>query len=125
MNFLQATRIKLRYATPKGNLSTEQLWDLSQADLITSIKEVKKTLSTSTNDDELSFLNENNTPDVENTLRFNVLKEVFLTKKAEIDERKLASETKKHNERILELIASKQDEALANKSIEELTALLK
>jgi len=124
MNFLQATRIKLRFSTPKGVLSTEQLWDLSMADLTTTIKETKKTLSASSNDDELSFLNEDTTPDVENTLRFGILKEIFVTKKTEAEAKKLAAETKAQNKRILELIASKQDEALANKSIEELTAML-
>ena len=124
MNFLQATRTKLRFSTPKGTLNTEQLWDLSMADLTTTIKETKKTLSVSSNDDELSFLNEDTTPDVENTLRFSILKEIFVTKKTEAEAKKAIAETKAQNKKILELIASKQDEVLANKSIEELTAML-
>ena len=54
--YKQASKLKLRFGTPKGTLAAEQLWDLNQSDLSVSIKSVKKMLKTN-DDDELSFLN--------------------------------------------------------------------
>jgi hypothetical protein len=122
--YKQATREKLRVTTSVGNLSVEQLWDLSSSQLSAAIKAVKKVL-TKNDDDELSFLENNKTVDRENQLRFDILKDIYLTKKAEVEALKNAAEVKAHNNKILELIAKKQGEALESKSIEELEALIK
>ena len=122
-NFKEASRLKLRFATPKGNLSTEQLWDLTQTDLSNSIKAVKKVLK-KTDDDELSFLEDSKVVDVENQLRFDILKDVYLVKKKEAEERRDAAANKEQEQKILAIIARKQDGELEGKSIEELQALL-
>lgn len=122
--FKQASQLKLRFQTSRGILSTEQLWDLSQTDLSNAIKSVKKILKKS-DDDELSFLEDTKIVDVENQLRFDILKEVYLTKKKESEELRNAAETKAHNQKILALIAEKQEGKLRDMSVEELEKLLK
>lgn len=122
--FKQASKLKLRFQTNRGVLSVEQLWDLTQTDLANAIKAVKKVLK-SGDDDELSFLESTKVVDVENQLRFDILKDVYLTKKKEAEESRDAAANKAHNQKILALIAEKQEEGLKGKSIEELEALLK
>ena len=122
--FKQASKLKLRFQTNRGILSMEQLWDLNQTDLSNAIKAVKEVL-TKDNDDELSFLEDTKVVDVENQLRFDILKDVYLTKKKERAEALSAREKKEFEQKILMLISEKKDESLKNKSIEELEAMLK
>jgi len=122
--FKEASRIKLRVNTPQGLLSTELLWDLSLNKLSAIIKNLKKTMK-EFDDDELSFLDETKVVDKEKQMVFDVLKEIYLTKKSELDEEKNAYAIKEHNQKILKLIQSKQEADLGNKSVEELQAMLK
>lgn len=122
--YKKASQLKLRFSTYVGTLSTEQLWDLNQTQLSNAIKTVKKVLKKG-DDDELSFLEETKVIDVENQLRFDILKDVYLTKKKVAEEYRNAAQTRQHNEKIDSLIAEKQDSELRNMSIEELERLRK
>ena len=122
--YKQASRIGLKIQTSKGVLSVDQLWSLSLSDLTTTIIAVKKTLK-KTEDDDLDFLKSIDVKDPENELRFNILKDIYLTRKKEIEDIKSENEKKAFNNKIMDLIASKQEDALKNKSIDELEALLK
>ena len=122
--FKQASKLKLRFLTNVGQVSVDQLWDLSQNQLSNSIKAVKKVLR-KTDDDDLSFLEDTKVVDVENQLRFDILKDVYLTKKKEAEELRTVAETKAHNQKILTLISEKKDDKLKGMSVEELEALLK
>lgn len=122
--YKQASKLGLRFQTNRGVLSVEQLWQLTLTDLGNAIKAVKKVL-VKNDDDELSFLETTKTIDVENQLRFDILKDVYLTKKKESDDLKQIADIKAHNQKILALIAEKQESELKGKSIEELEALLK
>lgn len=122
--YKQASILKLRIKTELGNLTTEQLWDLSLTQLAGAIKSVKKIL-VKNDDDELSFLEETKVVDVENQLRFDILKDVYQTKRKENENRRNALEIKAHNEKIDALIAEKQDSQLKEMSIEELKKLYK
>lgn len=122
--YKKASQLKLRFETVKGSLSAEQLWDLSMSDLSGAIKKVKKILKKS-DDDELSFLEDGNVPDTLNELRFAILKDVYLTRKKEAEDAMTELDKKQHNQKILELIASKKNEELQGKSVEELEKLLK
>ena len=122
--FKEASRVKLRVNTSQGLLSVEQLWDLSLNKLSTAIKNLKKSMK-EYDDDELSFLDETKVVDREKQLTFDVLKEIYVTKKRELDEERNATSIKEHNEKILRLIHSKQEEELTTKSVDELKELLK
>lgn len=124
--YKQASKMKLRFNTEKGILTVEQLWDLSRAALGRVIVEVNKALKESSIDDELGFLKESSViTDPENTLRFNILKDIFLTKKEEAEKERNMAEVKRHNEKIDSLILRKEEASLEEKSIEELMALRK
>lgn len=123
--YKQASRVGLRIATPKGMLSVEQLWTLSQNNLASSIKEAKSNLKTSEGEDELGFLEETNSADPIAQLCFDILKDVYLTKKSEAEAIRDAASIKAHNQKILGLIAEKQEEGLKGMSIAELEAQLK
>jgi hypothetical protein len=124
MLYKEASKLKLRFQTSVGLLSVDQLWDLNLSQLATIIKNIKKILKKN-DDDELSFLDETTVIDTENQLRFDILKDVYLDKKSEIDKKKDERAIKMHNDKILALIAEKQDENLRNKSLEELEQMLK
>lgn len=124
-NFKLASQTQLRFNTEKGLLSTEQLWSLNLTQLANLIKSIKKVLKATDNDDELSFLTESTTTDTTNQLRFNIVKEIYLDKKKENDTARDEKNIKEHNQKILSLIAQKREADLANKSVEELEALLK
>jgi hypothetical protein len=125
MNYKKASRLGLRFYTKRGMLSVEQLWHLSLKDLSEVIKEVKKTISENTSDDELGFLDENIKTDDENTLRFDILKDVYLTVKEERETLRKEAEDKEHNQKILELIKEKKEGQLRDMSVEELESMLK
>ena len=122
--YKQASQLKLRFLTNVGQLSVEQLWDLSQTQLSNAIKEVKKVLKKN-DDDELSFLEDTKKVDVKNQLIFDILKDVYLTKKKEADELRNAANIKAHNQKIDFLIAEKQEGKLREMSIEDLEKLRK
>ena len=122
--YKQVSKLKLRFTTPKGLLSAEQLWDLNQIDLSNSLKAVKKILKKN-DDDELSFLEDNKVVDIENQLRFDILKDVYLTKKKEAEELRTAADIKAHNQKILTLIAEKKDDSLKGMTIEQLEQQLR
>jgi hypothetical protein len=123
--YKQASRIQLRFQTTAGSLSAEQLWSLNMTQLSNAIKNVRQILKKSSNDDDLQFLDENNKPDVENQLRFEILKDVYLTKQSENKEAQLKLDRKKEKEKILRLLSEKQEASLANKSEAELLDMLK
>jgi hypothetical protein len=122
--FKQASKLKLRFQTNRGLLSMEQLWDLKQNELSDAVKQVKKVLKKS-DDDELSFLEDSKTVDVENQLRFDILKDIYLTKKKEAEELRDQAANKENNQKILAIIAEKQEGALKEMSIDDLKKLLK
>ena len=123
-NFKQASRLGLRFTTSKGVLSTEQLWQLSQTDLANCIRNVKKSLKKN-DDDDLAFLDSKPTIDSTEQLAFDILKDVYTTKKSEVEAERTKEETKKHNDKINALIASKREKKLEDMSEEELEKLLK
>jgi hypothetical protein len=123
--FKEASRLQLRFSTTKGLLSVEQLWSLSQKDLSTCIRNLKKVLK-DTDDDELAFLDEKvSSVNSDDQLRFAILKEIFLTNKEESEANRTAKENKEFNKKIMDLIAEKEDGELKGKSIEELRAMIK
>lgn len=123
-NFLEASRMHLKFSTQYGQLTVENLWDLSLTKLSNIIKDVKKT-SKKDDDAELSFLDETKKVDKVLELQFEILKEIYLTKKKESEDQQKAADDKAHNEKIMALIYQKQEASLGDKSIDELKAMLK
>lgn len=122
--FDKATRLKLRFNSNKGQLSVEQVWDLSLTALNEMAKGLSRELKAAAVDDE-DFIGNNTSIDSQLQLRFDIVKSIISTKLKERDDSLSAAEKREHNQAILELIKKKQQEELAGKSVEELQAMLK
>lgn len=115
--FKQASKIKLRFTTSKGNLSMEDLWDLS----LPSLDKIAVAL-----DEELaksprkSFITNNTPKNDELELKFNIVKEIISTKMKEKADKEAAKDKAAEKARLTELLAKKQSEKLESLSEEEL-----
>jgi len=126
--YKKAAKKKLRFSTNRGSLPVEQLFDLPKEEirqLVIKAREVAKKTSGEINDTELSFLDSPaKAKATDDELRFEILKDIYLTKKSAEEKAQKRAEAKANNKKILELIARKQDEALEKKSVKELEKLL-
>lgn len=115
-----AIRNKVRFPF-KGMISVEDLWDLNVHDLDDIFKtlnaEMKKT-------QEESLLSVKSKKDEILTVQIEIVKYIASVKLAEADAAILSKERAEKKHKIMELIATKQDEELLNKSIDELQAML-
>lgn len=121
-NFKEASRVGLRFSTNKGMLNVEQLWGLTITELDTLAVQLEAHVESST---RKSFVVKKTEKDKTAKLKFDIVLEILEDK---IDERDAASkkkEDKAHNDKILALIAKKQEGELEGKTVEELTAMLK
>lgn len=121
-NFKQASKVKLRFQTNKGVLTTEQLWDLSLSELDSLAVSLEAAHDRSA---RKSFLAKSSDKDRTAKLRFDVVLDVLNTRAAEEEAATTAKENKEYNSKIIALIAEKQNESLKGKSVEELEAMLK
>lgn len=127
--FEQASRLKLRFDSPKGLLTVEDLWDLpltSPSGNRANLDSIAISLHKQTRDaaDTVSFVasSENKRSD-ELYLAFEIVKHVIRVRVAERDELKAAADRREKRQRILELIAKKEDGELESKSVDELRSL--
>jgi len=120
--YKEASKQKLRFTTPRGVLTTEQLWDLSINELDAFAVKLQEEHESSASK---SFLVKRSVKDKTVKLRFDIVLDVLYTKYAEMEELKEAREVKEHNNKILHLISEKQDESLKGKSIKQLESMLK
>lgn len=114
-----ASRAKYRFPY-KGLISTEDLWDLSPAQLDTIYKTLNKNAKAQ---GEESLLNEV-TVDTALTNMVEIVKHIFNVKREEAEARKAAVANAEKRKRLLEIIAQKQDEALLNMSEADLQKML-
>jgi hypothetical protein len=121
--YKKAAFIGLRVNTSRGLLSVEQLTSLGLSSLSTIIKNIKKSLSKD-NDDDLSFLDESKIINSEDQLAFDILKDIYITKKREQEELRTEAQRKENNQKIMSIIHSKKEAQLSEMSIDELEKML-
>lgn len=131
MNIFElASRKKFRFDTSKGQVTVEDLWDLPLTSTTNrpNLDDIAKDLYKQMKEDkEVSFVKSSAAVSADFNLikaKFDIVKTIIDVKLAEADAAKKAKAVKEKNQRILELIAQKDDEALASKSREELLAML-
>ena len=105
----------------KGLITVENLWDLSVEELDKIYKSLKKQQRNNT---EESLLQTVSTEDKELQNKIDIIKTIVNDKLVARDKAQKAAERKAQNQRILEIMADKQDAALKEKSLEELQAML-
>jgi hypothetical protein len=119
--YKEAAKQKLRFATSKGNLSVEQLWDLN----LTDLDSLAVALETEHKESgKKSFLVTKSVKDKVAKLRFDIVLDVLTTKVEEAELAREKKDRKEKNQKILGLIAEKQDEGLKKKSVKELERML-
>ena len=124
--WIEALSKKLRFEY-KGLISIEDLFDLSLNELDEIYRKLKKELDEYKQYSEDSLLNKDDEKDEtseELQLKIDVVTAVFnhIKKQQEELQRKIALQNQR--DKILGIIADKQDEELSNKSISELKELL-
>lgn len=118
--FMTATRNKYRF-TYHGSLTVEDLWDLSTKDLDNIFKSLNREVKV-VNEDSLFDTVEAQDEVLKN--KISIVRYIFETKVAEARANADAMAKKKHRERIMEVLAKKQDESLESHTEEELLAML-
>lgn len=118
--FEYAAKHKLRFPY-RGSITTEDLYDLSPADLDriykTLAREAKK-------NEEESLLADKSANDVQLGVKIDIIKYIVAEKLAATERMKKAAATKMQAEKIRAIIAEKQDAALKEMSPEELNKML-
>jgi hypothetical protein len=119
--FEKASKAKLRFSTSRGQLSTEDLWDLSLESLDQIAINVDKQIETS---GTKSFIGKRSTKNAELELALELLKHIISVKLAEKDAKAKRAEKSAKVAELKALIAEKSVEELRGKSTQELLAEL-
>lgn len=118
--FEMATRSKLRFPSTKGELSVEDLWDLSDKDLDVVYKNLKDQEVKSS---EESLLDDANV-DPKLTAAIGIVKYIFTTKHNERLAEKERINKKLTQRKYIDALSKKQDEAIEKMSEAELRAMI-
>ena len=118
--FEYATRHGLRFPH-KGSQSVEELWRLPLDELDTIYKTLNKQVKQS---EEESLLNVKASVDKMLEIKIAIVKHIVSVKLEEAENAKKIADKKAKKQRLMSLIATKQDEALQNSSIEDLQKML-
>lgn len=124
--FEKANRMKLRFTTPKGVLSVEDLWDLPLTSSTgkANLDDIAKALHRKLKDEaDTSFVEPSATGDKTLQLQFDIVKHIIDIRIDERNAAAIARANKDKKQMILELIAKKKNEELANASLDELEKL--
>lgn len=125
--FERASRLKIRYETSVGLLSVEDLWDLplirgrGKLDLDEIAKSLHKEIKDS---DEVSFVVEQPKSNSTLQLKFDIVKHIIEVKLAEQKEALQSREKAEKRQKILQIIAEREDDALKTIPLEELKGML-
>lgn len=124
--FEKATRLKLRFESPKGLLSVEDLWDLplSSATGKANLDDLARYLHAQVSKQSVSFVETKSAASDADQLRFDILLHIIKTRLDE-NERKLQAQAKKEQKaKLYDILERKRDAQLENASIEEIQAMI-
>ena len=115
-----AVENKLRFPY-KGSVSVEDLYDLTTVELDSIYKTLRREVKKA---NEESLLETKSDDDVILSVKIEIVKRIVAKKLAQIEARNKAIRDKEQKDKILAIIAQKQDEDLHNKSVEDLQKML-
>lgn len=124
--FEKASRAKLRFATARGNLSVEQLWDLPLDKGEVNLYNMAQELLTQVADkpaEKLSFFSKAVAVDETAELKFEIVKHIVTVRVAEAEAQQTEAIKRTQRAELDTLIAAKKAEAKQNLSLEELEAM--
>lgn len=118
--FEYAVRNKVRFPF-KGMISVEDLWDLSLTNLDSIYKTLNKQVKQS---EEESLLTTKTSVDTELEVQIAIVKHIVSVKLAEQEAREKDAAKRAQKQKIMSIIATKEDEALHNSSVDDLRKML-
>lgn len=118
--FEAASKNKYRYPY-KGMITTEDLWDLTPAQLDIVYKALNKGVSEA---QVSSLMHKVTEVDAELLNKIEIVKYIFNAKEAEAEARKNDAAKHAKKQRILDILAQKQEDALQNMSEDDLKKML-
>ena len=118
--FEYAVRNKVRFPF-KGMISVEDLWDLTLTNLDSIYKTLNKQVKQS---EEESLLTTKTSVDTELEVQIAIIKYIVSVKLEENEAREKAAAKKAQKQKIMSIIATKEDEALQNSSVDDLRKML-
>ena len=124
--FEESTRMKLRFPTNSvGDVTTEDLWDLPLTGKNVSLDGIAKTLNKIIKENaEESFVVAATKSNKENDLKFDIVKHIISVKLDENEKTRNAVVNKAKKEKILSIIASKEDSAMQEMDLDKLKAMV-
>lgn len=117
--FEQATRLKVRFEY-RGQISVEDLWDLPK----TALNAIYGDLKAKQRETAESLLTTKTVSSQLLDLKIELVKYVFDTKEQELAGRKAAEEKRLKKQKLMEVLAQKQDAALLNMSEADLRKMI-
>lgn len=125
--FEQATRAKIRFSTPVGMLSVEDLWDLplTSTRARANLDDVARLLDAELKStSSVSFVNDVSEVNAKTKLMFDVVIHIINVKIAEAKAAKSAADVREKKQKIMAIIERKQEESLSAASIDDLQQML-
>lgn len=125
--FEKASRLRLRFSTPIGEITTEDLWDLpltartGKANLDDLARALHQQIEQAPT---VSFVTKTQPVSAIPQLKFDIVLHIINTKLSEQEAAEKAKATRERKQQIMALIEQKQTEQLAGSSIEDLRAML-
>lgn len=115
--YKKAAQIKLRFQAAQGNLTVEDLFDLTESQLDKLYQFYSAKLESQKGK---GLIEKPTKEDVLTNLRLEIIKDVFETKVAKREALTEASEKAQKRQKLADIIARKQEAHLEDKSLEEL-----
>ena len=127
--FIKASRVRLRFETQKGSISSEDLWSLPLTSGVGKLSLDSIAVETAARIKDkagiTSFVNPSNKPQDMDELRLEILLYIIDHRKAENNAAAVAKANKDKKEIVLQALSEKQNDKLKSMSEEELEALAK
>lgn len=126
-NFIKASRIKLRFDTPQGQVTVEDLWNLplssktGKANLDQIAVELDALLNKG---NRVSFIEAVNTGNDLAKLKFDIVMHVLNDKVETNRKAALATANKERKQQLMEILARKQNSALEDTPVEDLMKMI-
>jgi hypothetical protein len=124
--FEKASRVKLRFASSRGLLSVEDLWDLplQAAGPRDSLDRIAIDLNETLSKSSVSFVDAKSEVGVADALRFEIVKHIIGVKIAERDNAANERAKAMKKQQLLALLEKKQNEKLEGASEDEIRTML-
>jgi hypothetical protein len=122
--FELASRIKLRFQTPRGPVGVEDLWDLD----LPVLDKMAVAIDKAENEGRVTFLSSSprrTSADKNNGLRLSILKRIIETREQEAEDAKVRRDKAAKRAQLTLLLEKKREESMLSMSEEEILAQLK